>query len=288
MHFFLARGKVSRQTAPSLERNTLIMRIVAITNQKGGVGKTTTAVNLSACLAQRGVRVLLVDLDPQANATSGLGLAQEERGSLYPALVEGEDPRQFIRSTRLPNLSIIRSHQELAGCEIELAQSGNHLARLRDVLEPIRQSGHFDYAILDTPPSLGVLMTGSLACADELLVPIQCEYFGLEGLSKIVSVVQQIRDCGANPNLQLEGIVMTMFDSRANLANQVVNDVRNYFAEVVYNTVIPRTVRLGEAPSFGKSIIEYEPSGRGAVAYRSLAEEFMVRRGLIQPQPAVA
>jgi chromosome partitioning protein len=131
-------------------------------------------------------------------------------------------------------------------------------------------------------------MTSSLACADELLVPIQCEYFGLEGLSKIVNVVQQIRDCGANPNLQLEGIVMTMFDSRANLANQVVNDVRNYFAEVVYNTVIPRTVRLGEAPSFGKSIIEYEPSGRGAVAYRSLAEEFMLRRGLIQPQPAVA
>jgi chromosome partitioning protein len=264
------------------------MRIVAITNQKGGVGKTTTAVNLSACLAQRGVRVLLVDLDPQANATSGLGLAQEERGSLYPALVEGADPRQFIRSTRLPNLSIIRSHQELAGCEIELAQSGNHLARLRDVLEPVRQSGHFDYAILDTPPSLGVLMTGSLACADELLVPIQCEYFGLEGLSKIVNVVQQIRDCGANPNLQLEGIVMTMFDSRANLANQVVNDVRNYFAEVVYNTVIPRTVRLGEAPSFGKSIIEYEPSGRGSLAYRSLADEFMIRRGLLQPQPAAA
>jgi chromosome partitioning protein len=264
------------------------MRIVAITNQKGGVGKTTTAVNLAACLAQRGVRVLLVDLDPQANATSGLGLAQEERGSLYPALVEGEDPTHFIRSTRLPNLSIIRSHQELAGCEIELAQQGNHLARLREVLEPIRHSGHFDYAILDTPPSLGVLMTGSLAAADELLVPIQCEYFGLEGLSKIVNVVQQIRDCGANPNLQLEGIVMTMFDSRANLANQVVNDVRNYFAEIVYNAVIPRTVRLGEAPSFGKSIIEYEPGGRGSQAYRALAEEFMTRRGLIQPQTVAA
>ena len=262
------------------------MRIVAITNQKDGVGKTTTAVSLSACLAQRGVWVLLVDLDPQANATSGLGLAQEERGSLYPALVEGADPQDFIRSTRLPNLSIIRSHQELAGCEIELAQSGNHLARLREVLEPIRNSGHFDYAIIDTPPSLGVLMTSSLAAADELLVPIQCEYFGLEGLSKIVNVVQQIRDCGANPNLQLEGIVMTMFDSRANLANQVVNDVRNYFAEIVYQTVIPRTVRLGEAPSFGKSIIEYEPNGRGATAYRALADEFMIRRGLAEAPPA--
>jgi chromosome partitioning protein len=192
--------------------------------------------------------------------------------------VEGQDPRNAIRSTRLPNLSIIRSHQELAGCEIELAQSSNHLARLKEVLAPLRASGHFDYAILDTPPSLGVLMTGALATADELLVPIQCEYFGLEGLSKIVSITQQIRDCGANPNLLLEGIVMTMYDSRANLADQVVNDVRNYFAETVYQTIIPRTVRLGEAPSFGKSIIEYEPSGRGAVSYRALADEFLARR----------
>jgi chromosome partitioning protein len=254
------------------------MRIVAITNQKGGVGKTTTAVNLAACLAQRGVRVLLIDLDPQANATSGLGLAQEDGGSLYPALVDGADPHNVIRSTRLPNLSIIRSHQELAGCEIELAQSGNHLARLREVMQPLRNSGHFDYVILDCPPSLGVLMTTALSAADELLVPIQCEYFGLEGLSKIVHVVQQIRDCGANPNLLLEGIVMTMYDQRANLSQQVVKDVRTYFAEIIYNSIIPRTVRLGEAPSFGKSIIEYEPSGKGAVAYRALAEEFLMRR----------
>jgi len=255
-----------------------VMRVIAITNQKGGVGKTTTAMNLSACLAARGVRVLLIDLDPQANATSGLGLAQEDRGSLYPALVENEDPRHAIRSTRTPNLSIIRSHQELAGCEIELAQRGNHLSRLRDVLQPIRNSGQFDYAILDCPPSLGVLMTSALAAADELLVPIQCEYFGLEGLSKIVHVVQQIRDCGANPGLLLEGIVMTMFDSRANLGQQVVNDVRNYFGEVVYNAVIPRTVRLGEAPSFGKSILEYDPSGKGAQSYMALADEFIARR----------
>lgn len=254
------------------------MRIVAITNQKGGVGKTTTAINLSACLAHRGVRVLLIDLDPQANATSGLGLAQEEGGSLYSALVEGVDAYSLIRSTQLPNLSIIRAHQELAGCEIELAQTGNHLARLREVLAPLRASGHFDYIILDCPPSLGVLMTSALAAADELVVPIQCEYFGLEGLSKIVHVVEQIRSCGANPNLLLEGIVMTMYDSRANLSQQVVNDVRNYFAEVIYNAVIPRTVRLGEAPSFGKPIIEYDPNGRGAQAYRALAEEFLARR----------
>jgi chromosome partitioning protein len=254
------------------------MRIVAIANQKGGVGKTTTAINLSAGLAERGARVLLIDLDPQANATSGLGIAQEDGGSLYPALVGNMDPRKLIRSTRLERLSIIRSHQELAGCEVELAQSGNHLVRLREVLQPLHHSGHFDYVVMDCPPSLGVLMTGALAAADELLVPLQCEYFGLEGLSKIVNVVQQIRDCGANPGLLMEGIVMTMYDSRANLAQQVVNDVRSYFSEIVYDTIIPRTIRLGEAPSFGKSIMEYDSSGKGSMAYRALAEEFLRRR----------
>jgi chromosome partitioning protein len=258
------------------------MRIVAIANQKGGVGKTTSAINLSACLADRGKRTLLLDLDPQANATSGLGLMQEDRGSLYAALVENEDVHNLIRSTHLSNLSIIRSHQELAGCEIELAQAGNHLARLREVLQPLRTLSVFDYVVMDCPPSLGVLMTSALAAADELVVPMQCEYFGLEGLSKIVHIVQQIRECGANPDLTLEGIVMTMFDSRANLGHQVVNDVRGYFGEVVYETVIPRTVRLGEAPSFGKSIIEYDPTGKGAQAYRALADEFLRRR---QPAP---
>jgi chromosome partitioning protein len=259
------------------------MRIVAIANQKGGVGKTTSAINLSACLAARGIRTLLLDLDPQANATSGLGLVQEDRGSLYAALVEGEDVHKLIRSTHLNNLSIIRSHQELAGCEIELAQTGNHLARLREVLQPLRALSVFDFVVMDCPPSLGVLMTSALAAADELVVPMQCEYFGLEGLSKIVHIVQQIRECGANPDLMLEGIVMTMFDSRANLGQQVINDVRSYFGEVVYETVIPRTIRLGEAPSFGKSIIEYDPAGKGAQAYTALAEEFIRRR---QPAPS--
>lgn len=253
------------------------MRIIAIANQKGGVGKTTTAMNLSAGLASKGVRVLLIDLDPQANATSGLGMTDAEGVSLYSSLVNGDDPRNAIIPTQLPGLSMIRSTQDLAGCEIELAQAGNHLVRLREVLQPLRDSGDFDYAILDCPPSLGVLMTSALSAADELLVPIQCEYFGLEGLSKIVHVVQQIRECGANPGLLLEGIVMTMYDSRANLAQQVVSDVRSYFAEIVYQTAIPRTIRLGEAPSFGKSIIEYEPNGRGAQAYRALADEFLQR-----------
>jgi chromosome partitioning protein len=257
------------------------MRIVAIANQKGGVGKTTTALNLSACLAARGVRVLLVDIDPQANATSGLGIAQEDNGSLYPCLVGQTDPMEVIRSTKLPGLSIIRGHEEMAGCEIELAQSGHHLTRLRDVLRPLEYSGHFDFVILDCPPSLGVLMTGSLAAADELLVPIQCEYFGLEGLSKIVNIVPKIRESGVNPALKLEGIVMTMFDSRMNLSQQVVGEVRNCFGDTVYQTVIPRTIRLGEAPSFGKSIIEYEPNGRGAQAYHALAAEFVTRHAAV-------
>ncbi len=260
------------------------MRIVAITNQKGGVGKTTTAINLSACLAALGQRVLLIDLDSQGNATSGLGLEREEGASLYSALVADTDPAAVVTPAR-PNLWLIRSHQELAGCEIELAQRGNHLTRLRDVLQRFRENGAFDYVFLDCPPSLGVLMTSALAAADEMLVPIQCEYFGLEGLSSIVQLVQQIRDCGANPDLRLEGIVMTMFDQRANLANQVVNDVRTYFADIIYNTLIPRTVRLGEAPSFGKAIVEYDPSGRGAQAYKALAEEFLARH---QPPAADA
>jgi len=237
------------------------MRIVAVANQKGGVGKTTTAMNLSACLAERGVRVLLIDLDPQGNATSGLGIAQEDGGSLYPALVSNMDVRKLIRSTRLDHLSIIRSHQELAGCEVELAQQGNHLVRLREVLQPLRNSGHFDYVIVDCPPSLGVLMTGALSAADELLVPIQCEYFGLEGLSKIVNVVQQIRESGANPGLLLEGIVMTMYDARANLAQQVVNDVK----QLLQRDHLPDDHSPHDpprrGPSFGKSIIEYEPCG---------------------------
>lgn len=264
------------------------MRIIAIANQKGGVGKTTTAINLSAALASRGARMLLIDLDPQANATSGLGMTDHPGVSLYSALIFGDDPRNAIIPTQLPGLSMIRATQDLAGCEIELAQAGNHLVRLREVLQPLRESGNFDYAVLDCPPSLGVLMTSALSAADELLVPIQCEYFGLEGLSKIVNVVQQIRDSGVNPGLLLEGILMTMYDSRANLAQQVVGDVRNFFAEIVYQTTIPRTIRLGEAPSFGKSIIEYEPNGRGSLAYRALADEFLQRHAPKADEPAPA
>jgi len=262
------------------------MRIIAIANQKGGVGKTTTAVNLAACLAERGIRVLLIDLDPQANATSGIGLAPEEGASLYECLIDQKPIRDKIIPAGRDHLSMVPSHQELAGSEIELAQQGNHLSRLREVLAPLRESGDYDYVLLDCPPSLGVIMTAALAAADELIVPLQCEYFGLEGLSKIVEIVEAIREGGANPELSLEGIVMTMYDPRTNLAQQVVNDVHQYFSEAVYQTVIPRTVRLGEAPSYGKTIVEYNPTGRGAEAYRAMANEFLHRRGHDVPAPA--
>lgn len=262
------------------------MRIIAIANQKGGVGKTTTAVNLAACLAERGIRVLLIDLDPQANATSGVGLAPEEGASLYECLIDQKPIRDKIVPVGRDHLAMVPGHQELAGSEIELAQQGNHLSRLREVLDPLRGAGEYDYVLLDCPPSLGVIMTAALAAADELIVPLQCEYFGLEGLSKIVEIVEAIRDGGANPGLSLEGIVMTMYDPRTNLAQQVVNDVHQYFSDAVYQTVIPRTVRLGEAPSYGKTILEYNPTGRGAEAYKAMANEFLHRRGHDVPAPA--
>lgn len=256
----------------------LWMRIIAVANQKGGVGKTTSAVNLSACLASRGQRVLLVDLDPQANATSALGVEVIEEVTLYGALVGDSDVTRSVLPTRLESLFLVAADLNLAGAEIEVARMENHLGRLREVLEPLRKEAAFDFVFLDCPPSLGILMTNALAAADEVLVPIQCEYFALEGVSKILGVIEQIRQCGANPDLAIGGIVMTMFDSRTNLSQQVVSDVRQHLPELVYQTVVPRTVRLSEAPSFGKTIVEYDPNGMGATAYRSLAEEFMQRR----------
>ena len=252
------------------------MKIVAISNQKGGVGKTTTAVNLAAALAETGARILLVDLDPQGNATSALGIEQRPGLSLYGPLTGSGTAASMICESGRRNLALIPAHMELAGSEIDLARTQDHLQRLRTLLEPL-DTGAYDYIILDTPPSLGVLMTSALGAADEVIVPLQCEYFGLEGLAKIFHVVDQIRTSGANPKVQIEGIVMTMFDPRTNLARQVVADVRKHFEEVVYETIIPRSVRMGEAPSFGKPITEYEPGGRGAQAYRAMAAEFLAR-----------
>ena len=262
------------------------MKLIAIANQKGGVGKTTTAVSLSACLAELGWRVLLIDLDPQANATSALGLEPAEGLSLYRTLVGEADLADQVLPTRLDNLFLIPADLDLAGAEVEVARLDNHLVRLREVVQPVREDAPFDFVLMDCPPSLGILMTNALAAADELLVPIQCEYFALEGLSKIVQLVEQIRHVGANPELSIGGILMTMFDSRTNLSGQVVSEVRKHFEATTYQAMIPRTVRLGEAPSFGKTILEYDGSGVGAKAYRRMAEEFIRRqRGEFVPSP---
>jgi chromosome partitioning protein len=252
------------------------MKIIAVANQKGGVGKTTTSVNLAACLAERGARVLLVDLDPQANATSGLGLPTIDGHSIYGPLIGISPMAEKVAPTRWENLWIIPGDLDLAGAEIEVARAEDHLTRLRSAFEPFRADAPFDFILLDCPPSLGILMTNALAAADELLIPLQCEYYALEGLSKIDHVVSQIRNCGANPNLKICGILMTMF-MRNNLATQVIAEVQKHFGDVIFKTVIPRTVRIAEAPSHGKPIIEYEPAGLGATAYKALAGEFLIR-----------
>ena len=254
------------------------MKIVAIANQKGGVGKTTTAVNLGAALAEVGHGILIIDLDPQANATSSFGLQAVEQTSLYEPLLGDASITERIFPTEREGLFIVPSDLDLAGAEVEIARMPSHLTRLAETLQPLHADDTFDFVLLDCPPSLGILMTNALAAADELLTPIQCEYFALEGLVKIVRLIEQVRDSGANKRLELGGIVMTMFDARTNLSEQVVAEVRQHFGERVYQTVIPRSVRLSEAPSFGKSILEYAPSGAAAQAYRALAREFIHRR----------
>ena len=253
------------------------MKIIAVANQKGGVGKTTTSVNLAACLAKLGKRILLVDLDPQANATSALGLEAIPGHSVYGPLL-GESPMaEKVIPTRWEHLFLIPGDLDLAGVEIEIARADDHLVRLREAFVALRADAPFDYILLDCPPSLGILMTNALAAADEVLIPLQCEYFALEGLSKIHHIIAQIRECGANPDLRIAGILMTMF-MRNNLAMQVIDEVQTHFGDVIFRTVIPRSVRLGEAPSHGKPIIEYEPNGLGAAAYRTLTEEFLTRQ----------
>ncbi len=252
-------------------------RVIAVANQKGGVGKTTTVVNLAASLALDGRTVLVIDLDPQANATSGLGVAPQPGVSLYPVLTGAADVADIIQPTPYERVNLIPAELDLAGAEVEIARAGDHLQAVRNVLDRVLQASVFDFVLLDCPPSLGILMTASLAAADGVLVTMQCEYYAMEGLSVITNLVRRLHEGGVNPGLGLQGILMTMFDGRTNLAGDVVNEVRAHFGETVYPTVIPRNVRISEAPSFGQPVVVFDPSCRGAEAYRAFAREFAAR-----------
>ncbi len=252
-------------------------RVIAVANQKGGVGKTTSAVNLAACPAATGKRVLLFDLDPQANATSGLGLEKSEGGSAYQALLGEGDLLEKIKPTAYERLQIIPSEVDLCGADLELARVENHLQRARQALEPVLASDQFDIVMIDCAPSLGILTLNAFGAAEFLLIPLQCEYYALEGISMITRILAQLRDTGVNPGLQLLGVIMTMFDGRTNLSHQVVAEVRQHFGDVVFETVIPRTTRLAEAPSFGKPIIDYDKYSAGAAAYEVLTQELLKR-----------
>jgi chromosome partitioning protein len=252
-------------------------KIIAVANQKGGVGKTTTAVNLAACLAAVGRRVLLFDLDPQANATSGLGLEKTEGASAYRVLLGDGSLLDKIKPTTFERLEAVPSEVDLCAADLELARLDNHLLRVAESLKPVLDSGRFDVVLIDCPPSLGILTLNAFAASDGLLVPLQCEYYALEGISMMNRVLAQLRGTGVNPRLDILGVVMTMFDGRTKLANEVVGEVRNLLGAKVFETVIPRSTKLAEAPSFGKPIIYNDKYSAGAAAYELLAQEVIAR-----------
>ena len=248
-------------------------KIIAVANQKGGVGKTTTSINLAASLGVLEKRVLLIDSDPQANATSGLGVDVEtvEKGT-YQLLEHTISAKEAIVSTNSPNVDVIPAHIDLVAIEIELVDKKNREYMLKDAVKEIRNN--YDYIIIDCAPSLGLLTLNALTCADSVIIPIQCEYFALEGLGKLLNTIKSVQKIH-NANLDIEGLLLTMYDSRLRLSNQVVEEVKKHFDEMVFDTIIQRNVRLGEAPSYGESIISYDASSKGANNYLSLAQEII-------------
>lgn len=250
-------------------------RIISIINQKGGVGKSTTAVNLSAALSSKGKKVLLVDFDPQGNSTSGFGIEKEElEQCVYDALIHNVSAEDLIHDTECERVFVIPATIQLAGAEIELVSAMARETRLKELLAPVQNE--FDYIFIDCPPSLGLLTINALAAADSVLIPIQCEYYALEGVTKLLESMRMVKE-RINRSLEVFGVLMTMYDSRTSLANQVVDEVRAYFGDKVFDTLVPRTVKISEAPSFGMPVIEYAPNNKGAIAYLSLADEVIGR-----------